>query len=735
MFCFSLGPTPIKQFKNAIIDGEEDKAIDIYTASDSDKALWHELPPSKRFPSKKHQTSPETPLHMAASRGLLRLFVTLMGKGGDPTVLNEKLETCLHSVCSSSVNAEARLTIIEILTKWKGNVENGHQEESVSLNKVDIDGNTPIHLAAQNGLVACVERLIALGAIISIVNKSNRTCCELADESHHTALALALELALVFQPVDSEMQEFVSQQTFPYDGVPGRMLLSGETLGGDQALESFIDEAITRVSEALWAQHFPSQGDTQGDDVKHDAVVESNGAEKLRPRAEVLLTSYAWNTVKLLQEYAANPEQVLASAKLQQLPSVTAAAAATAPAEGDASASAAGTTASKESLTFVYEYWYLMSVKPCTDAKPEADAVEASSKPPTANTDVNATARGGKTDPIVDVPNENPTEPVATQGAAAESAAQGGSNCEQKESSSGEGVADQTVFIAAGAPSDKGLPEGPQLPPPPHPSTIQTAAGAPLPDSSTEEAFLPPPPPPASAEVVTPPAASSVTSSPLTQPATQAMAVDNDVCFVCGETMLPAADVGQFLAGNVEQPGSRRLQCDSGHSFCVDCWAGSVTVQVKDNGLGCLPCPGYKCGELLDVAWAPVLLRSSELCAQMMARRKQLVVDCCDQLKACPLENCGVIVCLPVSALQTQTAPGPGVTKTQIPSSVQCNKGHIFCLECSQIAHSPCTCAQMTQWHTLVQDEVKSVEIKGKKDGGDPTSVESSELANGTCYL
>ena len=47
-----------------------------------------------------------------------------------------------------------------------------------------------------------MERLIAHGAIISIVNKAQKTCCELADGEQHPALAAMLELALVFAPAD-----------------------------------------------------------------------------------------------------------------------------------------------------------------------------------------------------------------------------------------------------------------------------------------------------------------------------------------------------------------------------------------------------------------------------------------------------------------------------------------------------------------------------------------------------
>lgn len=327
-FMIWSGPTPIKQFKNAIIDGEEDKAIDLYTASENDKPLYAELPPSKPFPSKKHQSNGDTPLHMSATMGLMKLCVTLLGRGGDPTVLNSKLETALHCVCSQDNNAEARAAIMEILLQWKGGES---CEEKVSLNRVDIDGNTAIHLAALNGLVTCVEKLIALGAIISIVNKNNRTCCELADESQHKDLALALELALVFQPVDSSMAEFVAHQHFPYEGVPGRLFLCGETLAS-HGLNAFIEEAVLIVSRGLLRAHVEKQtidssADTNSKLSEHVSDVSAGGDDvpytellpSLKARAEILLVAYSWDVVNLLQEYGADPAKVLAAVRLQPL--------------------------------------------------------------------------------------------------------------------------------------------------------------------------------------------------------------------------------------------------------------------------------------------------------------------------------------------------------------------------------------------------------------------------------
>jgi hypothetical protein len=291
---------------------------------DGDKPLYHELHPSKPFPSKKIQSSSDTPLHLSSRAGLMKLCVALLGKGGDPTVLNERMETCLHCICSQSSHPEVRAAVMEILLQWRGSSEAAEgeepgQEEKLSLNRVDLDGNTAIHLAALNGLLGCVERLIALGAIISIVNKHNMTCCELADENHHSELALALELALIFQPVDASMAEFVASQRFPYDGHQGRLLLSGQSFSDDSAdLEAFIEEALKEVAGVV------SEKDQQlsvleggGKPSGSEEAVRPNVSAEYMARAEALLSSYAWNVSKLVKEYRADPKQVLSSARLQ----------------------------------------------------------------------------------------------------------------------------------------------------------------------------------------------------------------------------------------------------------------------------------------------------------------------------------------------------------------------------------------------------------------------------------
>jgi hypothetical protein len=194
-------------------------------------------------------------------------------------------------------------------------------------------------------------------------------------------------------------------------------------------------------------------------------------------------------------------------------------------------------------------------------------------------------------------------------------------------------------------------------------------------------------------------------------------------CFVCGDDMLPPQPFKTLENCSISDFGHNMLSCDSGHSFCINCWSGSVTVKVRDNSLGCLPCPGFKCGEILDVKWAPILLDSSELVQQFYRNRKLMIIDCCASLKSCPVDGCGLIVY--VSALQDDAQH---VFKI-IPPSAMCGNGHLFCLQCSQPAHSPCTCEQLPVWQQLVQEEIAAAGLENSTEK--PGEAAGADLANG----
>ena len=71
---------------------------------------------------------------------------------------------------------ELRAQLLTMFIKWRYSAEmvKGDimmMEEKVSINHVDYDGNSAIHLAASNNLLQCVSILVSNGAIISIVNR------------------------------------------------------------------------------------------------------------------------------------------------------------------------------------------------------------------------------------------------------------------------------------------------------------------------------------------------------------------------------------------------------------------------------------------------------------------------------------------------------------------------------------------------------------------------------------
>jgi ankyrin repeat/IBR domain-containing protein 1 len=167
--------------------------------------------------------------------------------------------------------------------------------------------------------------------------------------------------------------------------------------------------------------------------------------------------------------------------------------------------------------------------------------------------------------------------------------------------------------------------------------------------------------------------------------------------------MLESCECDVFVAGDVADPGRRMLSCSpKGHKYCVDCWSTHVRIQVLDNGLGCLPCPGYKCGELLHFKWAQLLLRDSDSQKRLIGQRKRHIIDCSKSLQKCPVDNCNYVVKI-------------NPQKSTIPQSAMCGSQHMFCIKCLQEAHSPFSCERLPAWHQLVMDEIGTLNVKGSE--------------------
>lgn len=358
----NLGTTPSKSLRTALLEGDEAKALEIYTSSKNGKSLEEDLHPSMPFPSKK--TGGETPLHLATLMALHKLILIFIEKGGQPSSLNARQQTCLHSVCSRPDNPELRLEILELFLKWRsgkaactnpplgdkkdeivtneetdGAISSDQKEEMVSVNRVDVDGNAALHYASENGLSICVERLIQSGAILSLVNKAQKTCCELADENHNQDLASALELALVFQPEDAHMWEIsnslfgnldeMSESAFIKESTSMILKQVGcfmkQTVKNVKAFIEEVEEQKERQRQEDRLSTSDSQSDAsaapEGGDPKN---VDSATASRVHlkclgfsnEKIEALLNAYRWDVSRLKEEWSTSPAHALAFAHL-----------------------------------------------------------------------------------------------------------------------------------------------------------------------------------------------------------------------------------------------------------------------------------------------------------------------------------------------------------------------------------------------------------------------------------
>ena len=262
------------------------------------KALKSTLHPSKPFPSKKDPNG-ETPLHLSSKYALATLFGMFLEFGGRPDITNPRQETCLHTVCTQTDSAAKRAEIVEQILKWRSINPSTNKSVAVSADSQDIDGNTPMHLAASNGLLACIERMLVHQVSAWLLNNHNMTSAELADVSGRAAVGSMIELAWLFRP----------------SAGPG-----GSNARYDRALITFRARMREYGGDDLGMVMMDSDSLTVASLMRFVARLIAFISEKLNEsaaRAEVLLMHYNWDGRNLIKEYNEDPGRVTSLVNIQ----------------------------------------------------------------------------------------------------------------------------------------------------------------------------------------------------------------------------------------------------------------------------------------------------------------------------------------------------------------------------------------------------------------------------------
>lgn len=248
-----------------------------------------------------------------------KLFVNeCLQRGGDPVVTNARGETAFHIACSSTRSSqrtdkkrkEILQQLLEQPVKEEHNSPSTHNgvshdmKEGLDMERscnyhpsvwlLDMDKNTPLHLAAQSGLLGCVELLLAYGAPVLVKNASGKTPCDLASDNDHVVIVKLLESKMVFTSTEKSEVEGDKDLTFR---------AKTYSMACPDGLAGLRKELIQELKEELV--------------VPGNLVQFLKGKIKIRSSvAEHLLVHYDWSKEKVLEEWKKDPRMTLCQAKL-----------------------------------------------------------------------------------------------------------------------------------------------------------------------------------------------------------------------------------------------------------------------------------------------------------------------------------------------------------------------------------------------------------------------------------
>ena len=810
---FDSDKRQIKSLKTAIVGENECKALEIYTglddlkqskdgkyildssllsspassSSQTKKGLIKILNVNECFNMQGHEA--DTPLHLAVQHCFLQLTELFLKQGGVINSVNLKNQTCLHAACDakvmSAIDRAKRLDLLKLLVAstcdnqiadmpMKKSTSSNIEEDShafsgsqdISVNHVDNDGNTAIHYAAMNGLTECVLYLIDNGAMVSIVNNSQKTCCELADMNGDTSLASELELAIVFQENDASMEEFDREAQQASDALKPVYMLDSESRKVD-SMESLLTMMVAEATRQIDFQ-------------------------ESRERVEVMLKQYNWNIDAMANAYNEDKVEILKKCRIandKYDPDAPSPAPSAAPIVNKTKKGSDFMEGEKESALSEYLAFKMQGEDDGNLKESVYDGNE------------NLVVKAAVEDMVNFVAQE---EHKSMQS----DALYNSSLMVDKEGEKGN-VAIPSIVASEEAYSDNSALSRPHIFPPMPPSTEEEKNKLDLKEGGQVDRT-----PHQEFEVK----CCSICMVDMPQEASLNQFAD---LRLRSESNMSAHSLSsQHSLQNVD-PSECSITCGSGHSFCLSCWSQYARAQLDTNGIDSLRCPGFKCGEILNPQWADYILtdtsdlyevanpppvapshiqqntdpstladpldvadleddkiQSQRLSlsendsmspfhfdplgqevqregllastppkgSSLMDKRKRggsldsidenvnislsntpgLVgtfrrsrvrrfIDTNLSCHHCPCSTCDLILVCPWAQLD-HLVQKPVDEKDQLPLQAICDAGHSVCLLCREEGHAPCTCDDWKKWTATIESEMEAAGVS-KKSG------------------
>lgn len=131
-----------------------------------------------------------------------------------------------------------------------------------------------------------------------------------------------------------------------------------------------------------------------------------------------------------------------------------------------------------------------------------------------------------------------------------------------------------------------------------------------------------------------------------------------------------------------------------GHEFCNDCWRGNLETQITDGKTFDITCMHNGCKELVP-EWVVEALVSPKLWTKYSAFLVKSFVDGSSQIRWCPAPNCGKVIVEKI--YEGRFTIG------------KCSCGNLFCFDCGEEAHTPCSCEMLTVWKEKNAKDLSSI--------------------------